>query len=340
MRLTIAHDCVYKIASFASYMRIAFEDVELPVAVGVVDNLYADYGNTWMYIPQVAERHTHNIVENMHVPYKRFMEDCEQFIDEGALSQVFHERKELLVRIYGAESKNHHARLALKAAAVRARLGLERLDEVAADRALRSGDLLYLQQRYGFWRSMQCSPSFWKWLVPIEIPDEELFFALCWMFQEGCYDAALKVVSMQERAGVLGPRCQELGEALRGIEAVYRALGHRDLALAQKAFGLLEESGYPYWERQFDWRYLRLYLQTRGDVYEGDCSLTKLAADAANLVVDYPQDGLVCSLAADIALFDGDRVGAQTLYARALDLTRHAFALRHARERLAQIEED
>lgn len=334
------NDCFYKTDSFASYTRIAFEGVELPIAVGFIDNLYSDYGNSWMVVSEEGQQRTHNIVENMHVPYESFMEDCSRFIDEERLSETFHERKVLLVKLFDAERKNHYTRLALKAAAVRARLGLAPLEDRAVDNALKTGDFSYLEQRYGYWRSMQFSPSFWKWGIPVDIRDDELFCALCWLFERGDYDGALKIIGMRQCLGGLGSFCQQLLPALKGIEAVYRALGHRDLAAAQTAFEGLETTGYSYWEQQFDWRYLRLYLQTRGDVYEGTRPLGDLAADVAVLLVDYPDNGLVASLAADIALLGGDAEGARVLYARALDTTRHAFALRHAKKRLFEIEED
>lgn len=333
-------DCIYKASAFSGYTRIAFENVELPIAAGHIDNLYSDYGNSWMYIPKEGQRRTHKIVENMNVPYERFMEDCDRFIDEEKLSEAFHERKVLLVKIFAAERKNHYTRLALKAAAVRARLALEPLEDRAVDNALKTGDFGYLERRYGYWRSMQFSSSFWKWSVPVDIRDDELFCALAWLFERGEYDYALKILNMRQRLGGLGSFCQQLLVAVKGIEAVYRALGHRDLVAAQAAFAALEATGYSYWEQQFDRRYLGLYLQTRDDVYEGECPLGELSADVAALLVDYPESGSVASLAADIALLGGDAQGAQALYARALDKTRNAFTLRHARRRLLETEED
>lgn len=331
------HDCIYPVAAFASYTRIKFGEVDLPVAVGVIDNLYADYGEDWMYIPKAGTEHTHNIIENMHVPYEHFMADCEAFIDAEQLQRDLCEHKELLVRAFDVERKTHLARLDLKAAAVRAQLGLSPLDEKAADSALVSGEFSYLEERYGYWRSMQLSKSFWKWNVAIELEDSELFFALAWLFAQGDYAAAIKIAGLADKQDGLGERTRGLLAAMEGVRGVYRALGHRELAAAQAAYAELARGGYPYWDMQFDYRYLGVYLATRGDA----CDASKLAGfeeDVAKLLAENPDNGVVASLAADVALLGGKKPEAAALYKQALETTRNEFTQRHARRRMSQIE--
>lgn len=331
------NDCIYPVAAFASYTRIKFGEVDLPVAIGVIDNLYADYGEDWMYVPEAGTEHTHSIIENMHVPYERFMADCEAFIDEEELQSDFFEHKVLLVRAFEAERKTHLARLALKAAAVRAQLELKALDEGAADAALASGDFSYLEERYGYWRSMQLSKSFWKWGVAIEIEDSELFFALAWLFAQGDYATAIKIAELLANQRKMGDRCEGLLAAMTGARSVYRALGHRDLAAAKEAYEALDSTGYQYWGTQFDYRYLGVYLVTRGTTCDGE-RLAEYAALATRLLDENRQNGVVASLAADVALLGGKAAEASTLYKRALKTTRNEFTQRHAARRLAQIE--
>lgn len=153
---------VYPKETFAKQLWVDFEDTKLPVACGFTNEFCADYGDTWMIIPEPDDQLVHSTIENPNVPYEEYEKHLEKLIDYKFYnnSRINFKRNNVI--------KNYHndciRRLYLHHDSVRTsmkyedgvlkNIALKALEESDYDKADEALDLLRIQQEKNFERYM------------------------------------------------------------------------------------------------------------------------------------------------------------------------------------------
>ena len=93
------NDICFKKEWIGEPRKVIFEDAALPILPGAEFAFRTEYGNKWMYIPNVQET-THAFVLNETVPYPVYVEDYSKFIDKDEIEEAYQGKKKASIWRY------------------------------------------------------------------------------------------------------------------------------------------------------------------------------------------------------------------------------------------------
>lgn len=240
---------VYSRKTMGKPKRIPFEGELMPVAEEPEDFLRSHYGDHWDIIPPHTEEGSHNVVIDVDVPYREFVNSYLYMVDRDREIEKYRELHDLRIRArrmtekidaknYATSTKAFANMLSLRAKRMEPSLLtlLERgmFDEVRA----------FLSNYY----AMQLHKWYMRYGIFVPVEDQVLYCALYVMMTDGDFSKADKILDLRrEEPEPLSGELERLAGWIEDIRSVTRALEKRDavraLALSEK--GMAEAPGVP-----------------------------------------------------------------------------------------------
>lgn len=323
----------YDVAWFSEPRYVPFEDTTLPVPTDAESVLRFDYGDSWMYIPQGDDQVVHTFADSTEIGYQAFVDDYSRFIDSDEVRSVYPPRKEAGQDWYFVYRSNHRKRTALKEGAVNASLAYRGITPEKVRGLYKAEAYSELKSIFDGYYQTQFSTAFWGWEIPLRIDSELMFCALAPLFIEGEYSKVRKILLWVARDFSLSSDCVLLLEACNQVRDAYICIDHKDFRGLSDCVRDLSGSALGCVKGQFDFRYLSIFESVQNDSVDSE-----LENSAKDLLRDYPDNGEVMSLLADVLMADGKREESLPLFRRALDNTNHGFVLRHVKSCINELE--
>lgn len=190
---------IYDIAWFQEPRYVPFEDAQLPVATFAENVLRFDYGDSWMYIPNVDEQIVHTFSESMTIGYQHFEDDYLQFFDINTVFNAYEKRKEYLMKAYFNDVRMHKIKVELKKAYVIASLEYRLLEGINLEDWVNHRKYDSIESFFTVWYENQFQKLFWAWGTLLDIKDELLYPALLPLFVKGEYSKVRKLLIMRSK---------------------------------------------------------------------------------------------------------------------------------------------
>ena len=321
---------IYDIDWFGEPRYVAFEDTFFPVPHNAERVLRFDYGDSWMYIPNVQDQITHSIASDMNISYDYYLQGYEDHIDMEKLISNYPRRKKAFINYYKASLKSMLAMQRLKEEMVKMETSIIDRDEIASLEEKK--DNKGILSLFSTWYDNQCSYPFWSVRHYLDIGDDMLIHPLKAMLLTGDFSKVLKLTDWRKKNG------EELSDEIRSLEEYADEIRNAYIAIDANDLGRLKEAvdrtaGYDFSSYQYDHLYLSVYYMVKTDD-------PNAYAEAGKLTEMYPEKGEAEVLYADCLLAAGDKEGAVEKYISAFNNTNHGLIRMHIKDVLKSIEED
>ncbi len=325
---------IYDIDWFQEPRYIPFENIELPVAKNVERVLRFDYGDNWMYIPEEDKQRKHDIIQNMDISYKNYVNDYTQFIDIDEIFSSYDERKKRQMDYWFAHLEANDFRRNLKEIQVITSLKFNISSVQDLNLLAENGKFDKLKELFSTWYNNQFSDLFWSTEVCINIDDKLLYFAVLPMLIQGGYSKIRTLLLWRQKTNDLSPELQILLNYTEAIRNIYIALDEKYDCSDTEIESLLDADSikaFPFCDQQYDYNKFKIMFglkNTRNDeieVLENACE---------NMLKDYPNDGELLALYGDIKWKFNEHEDAIAFYTDAYKKTRNSFVLKHIANRM------
>lgn len=329
---------IYNIEWFGEPRYVPFEDTFLPVAAYAENVLRFDYGDNWMYIPNVEEQVTHSFAESMNIGYKNIVKDYRQFFDANQIFETYIKRKDLQMEVHFANLKAHFERANLKKAQVLASIEYKSKHSDQLDKWFEEYNMDAIENFFSQWYLNQFHDSFWSWKTLLRLDDHLLYLALMPVLLKGTYSKVRTILLWRAEEGALSDELKNMQDFVEHIRDAYIALDNHALSSCTAILDEIKQIPLPYKEKQLDYR--KLALQTAiSNTTESD-ALNRLKEDCQSLLNDFPDNGEILCCMADIYYKLHDHEKAAELYRLAYGNTSHGFVRMHIEEIMNTLNED
>lgn len=325
---------IYDIDWFKEPRYVEFEDTFLPVATCAENVARFDYGDKWMYIPNVGERITHSFADSMNIPYKYFVEDYLNFFNEDEIYQKYAARKDNLVKSYLETNKARIKKEELKKAEVR--LSLEYNEDPELESKLKARKYNEVTTFFATWYENQFNSQYLQSNIYLPINDNMLYMALVPAIVRGDYSLARRVISLRANEGELTSKLKTLLDFSNAIREIYIAIDNHNHELAKENLKKAHEIDFEYADDQFD--LIILDLKYKVDELTSSDNGDDLIREIEDLLSQYKTNGEIMYLIAEVYYKTGDKQKALKWYDLAYENTRHGFVRMHIDERKHLIE--
>ena len=322
---------IYRIDWFQEQRYVPYEYTEMPIAKYAENMLRSDYGDDWMYIPEPDNQIVHPYTSNMNISYQNYIDDYSQFVNMDEVFEVYEDRKKKLMELYFINKKNHLIRQKIKTAQVQASL------EYNADKSnidfealIKNESYDQIEEFFKVWYDNQFHKSFWGWDLFISLDDDMLYYALLPLLLKGGFSRVRKTIMMREREGELSTQLSEMLDFTNAIRDVYVAIDNSNETMALEALARCDSMVVDYKQNQFDYRKLKVTYALKQD----DRDLDALKRTTQTMLEDYPDNGEIISLYADVLYAQQDYQNALAAYEDAYPKTNHGFIRIHIKDRI------
>ena len=327
---------IYNINWFKEPRYIPFEDISLPVATYAENVARFDYGDNWMYIPNVSEQVTHSFAESMNIPYKYFVEDYLNFFDSETTYQKYAARKNNLVNLYLEKLKAKTKKIELKKAEVK--LSLEYNRDSNLENKLKARKYDEVTTFFSTWYENQFNSQFLQSNTFLPIDDDMLYMALVPIIVRGDYSLVRKIIMLRIEKGDLTSKLQNLLDFSNAIREIYIAIDNHNHILAKGNLKKAHEINFEYADDQFNLKILDLKYKVEQLTSTDDSD--KLINEINELLNQYKANGEIMYLMAEVYYNIGEKSKALEWYNLAYENTRHGFVRMHIEERKHLMEEE
>lgn len=310
---------------------VAFEETELPVLPGAEGGLRAEYGESWMYIPERDEQEGHGIITDTDKPYTEYVQAYSHLIDKEKIIETYNKRKYLSPRSYFESlrllKKQQDAhRIHLIDKLKRYGNSQEELNFMEEN-----NDFDGIERNFEFWYRLQFSPIFKSTKSLVDIGDNNLYYALLPLIKKGDYTLAKNVLNWRAKTRQITKELKKLSSFLDIISELYIKFYNNELGSAEHLISKLDE--YYGIIESYDMEYLKLsflYCQSK------DTDRLEDLEDKLNrLLIFYPDKMELLGLLADIKFDLGKFEDAMKLYNQVKDESKNGMLLLHINERLS-----
>lgn len=327
---------IYRTEWFREPRFVPFEGVELPVATCVEEVLRFDYGDSWMVVPDIDDQVTHDFTASNAIPYRFYVEDYMQFVDEEAVLKAYAPRKKALLEQYFAYRQKQGICQGYRELHVQASLEEKSKQFGSPENLLEKMEFQKMRELFSVWERYQFSQDFVPWRRLIRLPGDALKYALISQLMCGFYGRVIMILGWLEESSPLVGGLESLRDFAQAIRCAYVAVDVRDMDSLRRSLLEAEAAGFSLFEQQYDYCYLKLFSRAN----DNDCLFDEeFLAKARNLVGMSPRRGEALLLLADVEARLGDEESAKLHYEQVLALTRHAFVVRRAHSRIRELEE-
>lgn len=320
---------IYNIEWFKEPRYVPFEDTLLPVATFAENVARFDYGDKWMYIPEVSEQITHSFAESMNIPYKYFVEDYLNFFDAEEIYQSYAARKDNLVKLYLESTKAKSKKIELKK--IEVMLSLEYNKDSDLENKLKARNYNAITTFFSTWYENQFSSQFLQTNTYLPISDDLLYMALVPILVRGDYSLVRRVLSIRVNEGELSLNLQTLFDFSNAIREIYIAIDNHNHELAKENLRRAHEIKFEYADDQFNLKMLDLKYEV--DKLTPNDNPSNLLKEIKELLNQYKANGEIMYLIAETYYKTGDNKKALKWYNLAYENTRHGFVRIHIKER-------
>lgn len=310
---------------------VTFEKTELPVLPGAEGGLRAEYGESWMYIPEINEQKPHDIISNDNKSYVEYVQAYKSVIDRPKLIEAYNKRKYLSPRFYfksleilDKQQDAHRVHVIDKLK----KYGktLEELNRMERDR-----DFNGIEKNFELWYSLQFSSIFKPTKSFLNIGDENLYYALLPLIKKGDYIRAKNVLSWRTKKLPITDKLKILSDFLNIISELYIKLYDNELKNQEDL--ILKIDSYREVVDSYDADYLKvsfLYYQASRDKKK----LEHLEEQVYRLSMIYRDRVEFLGLLADIKFDLCKLENVINLYNEVRENTKNGMLLLHVNERL------
>lgn len=322
---------VYDKDIFQQARYVQFEDIKLPVATRVEDQLRTDYGDTWMNVPSAENQIVHTSMGNIDKSYKEHMDYIYAQVNLPKM------RKDLLRRKTRNVLKYNHrvvldketAFLQKTEAELRIQAILAEYDQLEQD--FQQQNFAAIADAFSSYISLQTSTLFIRRDVFISIDDDALYMILFSLIMLGRYYDADKILKVRSNSGL--NQSEQLEELLKLILTIRNIVVSRyDDTLSQVEDDIAAFLNiYPH---QSDVQKADIVASLRKAEY--DFSQLEQRIEAAQQM--YPNDGEFLSLLADLYYLEERFEQALELYERAQLSTSNGIVLLGIKEKMQKLQ--
>ncbi len=327
-------NAIYDIDWLGEPRYMSFEGAMLPVPNKVETFLRADFGDSWVMIPDAEEQGTwHNISSNDHISYQDYVDDYMQFIDADEIHDTYIPRKHRRMVRYFRNKAAVPELQAMNIALLRVHyqeLGVEMstLKEWAD-----TGAYDQLEDYFAKWEQVQFMDLFREVLNYADIGDGNLYYALLPMIRRGEYTRARSVLEWRMRLGAIEGGLLEEYEYLKNIGDAYEMIYENKLGEAKVFLEKAEEYDFAF--DRFNRGYLEYYLQIREGLDEE--STTRIRDGLNEMIEEFPGRPELSCLLADLEFAAENYEAAESLYQDSRQDNRNGLLLLHIGDRLKEI---
>lgn len=317
---------IYPISWFGKPQYVPFEDFKLPVPQQVMKCLRADYGDSWMMIPDEEGRITHeDMVDNLDVPYDKYVEDYQQFIDEDAVFQAYLPRK-----IERAKKFFNRMRSLEKSQELQRMLVLKQMENVSLPLLeVYQKDRKYdaIENIFRIWYKYQFDLLFVQNSAYLDIGDNRLWYALVPLLIRGEWSKARKVLRWRYKMYGKSEILEPMEEYVDGIQGAYVQCdcgeydGISKYLEKIKMFSLATET--------FDYQYLslRMRIEQSSVLCEAECM--NILQQGETLYEKYPDKEEILCIMGDACRKGGKKEKAHQYYQECKKKTRNGMIIQY-----------
>lgn len=215
------NDICFKKEWIGEPRKVIFEDAALPILPGAEFAFRTEYGNKWMYIPDVQET-THAFVLNETVPYPVYVEDYRKFIDKDEIEEAYQGKKKASIWRYVTILNTLRKSQLLHKHRVIAKLKKDIVNGKPKD------------ELYETWKTTQLSPVFKSTKTYLPIEENHLYSAMVGMIKDGEYENVLEILSWKEKDEENTEELKELQNFLLEISEGYIEVYRDNISCAKK----------------------------------------------------------------------------------------------------------
>ena len=211
---------IYPISWFGKPQYVPFEDFKLPVPQQVMKCLRADYGDSWMMIPDEEGMITHeDMVDNLDVPYDEYVKDYQQFIDEDTVFKAYLPRK-----IGRAKKFFNRMRSLEKSQELQQMLVLKQMENVSLPLLeVYQKDRKYdaIENTFRIWYKYQFDFLFAQNSAYLDIGDNLLWYALVPLLIRGEWSKVRNVLQWRYKIYGESEILESMEEYVEGVQGAY-----------------------------------------------------------------------------------------------------------------------
>lgn len=322
---------VYKKEIFQKARYVQFEDLKLPVATRVEDQLRTDYGDTWVNVPSVDDQIVHTSMGNIDKSYKEHMDYIYAQVNLPKM------RKDLLRRKTRNVLKYKHRVVVDKETAFLQKIEAElRLQAILAEYDQLEQDLLQqnftaITNTFSEYISLQISTLFIRRNIFISSDDDTIYTILYSLTMLGRYYDAEKILKI--RNSHRQTKCERLEDLSKLIATIRKIVVSRyDNTLSEVEDDIAAFlADYP---QQNDVQKADIVAQIRKKEYDF-LQLEQRIKDACEM---YSGDGELLSFLADLYYLEGQFEQAAELYGKAWASTTNGIVLLNIKEKMQELQ--
>ncbi|MBR0456559.1 MAG: LicD family protein [Firmicutes bacterium] len=326
---------IYDIEWLGEPKYMLFEDAMLPVPSQVEKFLRADFGDSWVMIPESDDQGTwHNIASNDHISYQYYVDDYMQFLDADEIHKTYIPRKDFRMRKYFNDKRATGELQNMKKMLIDAHYKEFGVDAVVLKEWAETGSYDKLEEYFGIWTRTQLSEIFKSVQTYINIGDDNLYYALLPLIHKGEYSRARSILEWRMRTGELEGMLLDEYEYLKNIGDAYEAIYEKDIPGAAAFFEEAKQHGFAF--DRFNRGYLDLYLRVYGDL--DAAAIPDVRSELKQMISEYPERPELLCLLADVEFKAGNLEEAKALYEAAREDNHNGLLLLHIGDQLKEMQ--
>ncbi|MBQ8732149.1 MAG: LicD family protein [Oscillospiraceae bacterium] len=322
----------YPKAFFGTPVALPFEDRFFPGPEQYFRFLRAEFGDTWMMVPEEAAQEDHSTFDNYHVPCATFMADYSPYIDFSKAYVQFEQRKAHSLKSLPLRREVQRDKAALSKTLFD--LTLQHLtSELSEEGQLMLEEHRYsaLAERFAPYYAAQSSPDIKRNGVALAVSEPVLYAATLSLIMVGRYwEGELLLRVNRDTPDCDTPRIRQLSQLIADLRAGNLAAeeGRLDDVAA------VVEQWLPLFPDQLDLSVFRLTRQMQ----EG-AAPEELEKEAERLLSLYPESDRLLKLLGDLSSRSKNTVCAAEWYTKCVQSTRNGLFLMELADYLPSPEE-
>ncbi len=317
---------IYPIEWFGKPRYVPFEDFYLPVPNCVMECLRADYGDSWMIIPDEDKMVIHDdMVDNLDVSYVHYVEDYRQFIDQKSVFQAYLPRKIERARLFF-----NTLRMLERLQELHRGVVLKSLEKTLAgfkpEELLIRKEYDVIEATFDIWYKYQFNQLYTKTGTYLDIGDVWLWYALLPMLINGEYNKVDNVLEWRKKRK--DPFSNAIKSIQSYIDAIKDAYIQRDYERYERIRECLKKAtSLDIAEETYDYRYLTLLVESKQEnISQQQQKDSILRIDT--LIQEYPERSELFCIKGDLYK-DQDAERADDCYQQCLKKSRNGMILQY-----------
>ena len=289
--------------------------------------LRADYGDSWMIIPDEDEMITHDdMIDNLDISYVRYVEDYQQFIDQKLVFQAYLPRKIGRARLFF-----NTLRMLKRLQELHRGVVLKNLEKSLAgvnfEEFLIRKEYDVIEEKFNVWYKYQFNQLYTQNGAYLDIGDVWLWYALIPMLIHGEYSRVDKVLEWRKKGKAVSSSTIDSIQSYVG--AIRNAYIQRDYGHYERIPEYLKKAAtLNIAVETYDYRYLTLLVESKqeivGQQQQKDC-ISRIDA----LIQEYPERSELVCIKGDLYRAQGNTELAGECYQQCLEKNRNGMIIQY-----------